>query len=100
LAERLIGKGFELVIYDRDLQLARLIGSNRRFAMQHLPHLSALLVADMEHALQQSDIVVLGTPHPSFRGLRDHLRMDHQVVDLVGRDAALREHPHYEGVCW
>jgi GDP-mannose 6-dehydrogenase len=100
LAERLIGKGFELVIYDRDLQLARLIGSNRRFAMQHLPHLSALLVADMEHALQQSDIVVLGTPHPSFRGLRDHLRMDHQVVDLVGHDAALREHPHYEGVCW
>jgi len=100
LAERLIGKGFEVAIYDRDLQLARLIGSNRRFAMQHLPHLSALLVANLDDALAHSDIVILGTPHASFRGLREHLRTDHQVVDLVGHDAALREHPHYDGVCW
>ena len=100
LAERLIGKGFEVAIYDRDLQLARLIGSNRQFAMQHLPHLSALLVANLDDALAHSDIVILGTPHASFRGLREHLRTDHQVVDLVGHDAALREHPHYDGVCW
>ena len=67
LAERLIGKGFEVVIYDRDLQLSRLVGSNRRFAMQHLPHLSGLLVGDLDDALERSDIVVVGTPHASFR---------------------------------
>jgi GDP-mannose 6-dehydrogenase len=100
LVERLIGKGFEVVIYDNDLELSRLIGSNRRFAMQHLPHLSGLLVANLEEALERSDIVVLGTPHASFRDLLPRLRSDHQVLDLVGHDIRLCEHPSYEGVCW
>ena len=100
LVERLIGKGFEVVIYDGDLQLSRLVGSNRRFAMQHLPHLSGLLVADLEDALERSDIVVVGTPHASFRNLLPRLRPDHQILDLAGHDIALRGHPSYEGVCW
>jgi GDP-mannose 6-dehydrogenase len=100
LVERLIGKGFEVVIYDSDLQLSRLVGSNRRFAMQHLPHLSGLLVADLEDALERSDIVVVGTPHASFRNLLPLLRPDHQILDLAGHDISLREHPSYEGVCW
>ena len=100
LVERLIGKGFEVVIYDSDLQLSRLVGSNRRFAMQHLPHLSGLLVGDLEDALERSDIVVVGTPHASFRNLLPRLRPDHQVLDLAGHDIALRGHPSYEGVCW
>ena len=100
LAERLLGKGFKVTIYDRDLQLSRLVGSNRRFAMQHLPHLSGLLVGDLDDALEGSDIVVVGTPHASFRDLRERLRSDHQVVDLAGHDATLRTHPSYEGACW
>jgi GDP-mannose 6-dehydrogenase len=100
LVERLIGKGFEVVIYDSDLQLSRLVGSNRRFAMQHLPHLSGLMVADLEDALERSDIVVVGTPHASFRNLLPLLRPDHQILDLAGHDIALRGHPSYEGVCW
>ena len=100
LAERLLGKGFKVSIYDRDLQLSRLVGSNRRFAMQHLPHLSGLLVADLDDALEGSDVVVVGTPHASFRGLAGRLRSDHEVVDLAGHDEALRHHPAYEGVCW
>ena len=100
LAVRLLGKGFEVNIYDRDLQLSRLVGSNRRFAMQHLPHLSGLLVPDLDAALMRSDIVVVGTPHASFRNLLPRLRSDHHVVDLAGHDSALRGHPSYEGVCW
>jgi GDP-mannose 6-dehydrogenase len=100
LAERLLGKGFAVNIFDRDLQLSRLVGSNRRFAMQHLPHLSCLLVGDLDAALEGSDVVVVGTPHEAFRGLRPRLRSDHSVVDLVGHDPGLRGHPSYEGVCW
>ena len=100
LAERLIGKGFQVIIYDSDLQLARLIGSNRRFAMQHLPHLSRLLIADLDGALMQSDVVVVGTPHSAFRDLLPRLRPDHYVIDLAGHDATLRAHACYEGACW
>ncbi len=100
LAERLIGKGFELRIFDRDLQVSRLVGSNRRFAMQHLPHLSRLLVPDLDEAIQASDVIVVGTAHPAFRGLLPRLKAEQHVVDLAGHDAELRGHACYDGACW
>jgi GDP-mannose 6-dehydrogenase len=100
LAERLIGKGFELAIFDRDLQISRLIGSNRRFAMQHLPHLSRHLVGDLDEALQRSDIIVIGTAHSVFRNLLPRLQSKQHVVDLVGHDPMLRQHASYEVACW
>jgi GDP-mannose 6-dehydrogenase len=100
LAERLIGKGFELSIYDRDLQISKLIGSNRRFAMQHLPHLSKLLVNELGEAIGHSDIIVVGTAHPAFRDLLPRLRADQHVVDLAGYDLGLHRHACYDGACW
>jgi GDP-mannose 6-dehydrogenase len=100
LAERLLGKGYRLTIYDRDLQLARLVGSNRRYALQHLPHLSDLLVNDLYAALRASDVVVVGTGHKVFAGLRAKLDANHHVIDLVGRDLDLRRHRHYDGAGW
>src|SRR6185312_13266755 len=100
LAERLLGKGYRLTIYDRDLQVAKLVGSNRRFAMQHLPHLNDLLVDDLASALRGGDVVVVGTGHKAFADLRPKLAAHHHVVDLVGRDLALRGHPNYEGAGW
>jgi len=100
LAERLLGKGYRLTIYDRDLQVAKLVGSNRRFAMQHLPHLNDLLVEDLDAALRGGDVVVVGTGHKAFADLRPKLAPHHHVVDLVGRDLALRGHAHYEGAGW
>jgi GDP-mannose 6-dehydrogenase len=100
LAERLLGKGYRLAIYDRDLQIAKLVGSNRRFAMQHLPHLNDLLVNDLHSALRASDVIVVGTGHKVFTGLRGKLDPNHHVVDLSGRDADLRQHPHYDGAGW
>ncbi|MGH6981465.1 MAG: UDP-glucose dehydrogenase family protein [Stellaceae bacterium] len=100
LAERLLGKGYRLTIYDRDLQVAKLVGSNRRYAMQHLPHLNDLLVDDLDSALRGGDVVVVGTGHKAFADLRPKLGEHHCVVDLVGRDLALRGHPHYDGAGW
>ena len=100
LAERLIGKGYRLTIYDRDLQIARLVGSNRRFATQHLPHLSELLVNDLDAAIRASDVVVVGTGHRAFKCLGAKLDSGQHIVDLVGRDRDLRKHPHYDGACW
>lgn len=100
LAERLVGKGYRLAIYDRDLQVARLVGSNRRFAMQHLPHLSDHLVNDLDEALSASDVVVIGTGHKAFTGLRAKLDPRQAIIDLAGRDPDLRQHAHYEGTAW
>lgn len=100
LAERLIGKGFDVAIYDHDLEPARLVGSNRKYALQHLPHLSKLLVSNLDEIIVRSDVIVVGTPHPVFRGLLPRLRDDQHVVDLAGHDEVLRGHRNYEGACW
>ena len=100
LAERLIGKGFEMVVYDRDLEPDKLVGRNRQFALERLPHLSRLLVNDLDEVIAHSDVIVIGTPHPAFVKLLPRLRSDQHVVDLAGHDEALRAHRHYEGACW
>lgn len=100
LAERLLGKGYRITIYDRDLQIARLVGSNRRFAMQHLPHLSDLLVNDLDTALRASDVIVVGTGHAAFKCIRNKLDARQHVVDLSGRDQDLRKHALYQGAGW
>ena len=64
LAERLIGKGRELVIFDRNVQYARLVGGNRSFVETHLPHLARLL-CDRREALDACELVVLNHPAPA-----------------------------------
>jgi GDP-mannose 6-dehydrogenase len=100
LAERLLGKGYRLVIYDRDLEVARLVGANRRFALARLPHLADLLMNDLDDAIKAGEVVVVGTGHTSFASLRSRISDNQSVIDLVGRDADLRRHPHYDGAGW
>jgi GDP-mannose 6-dehydrogenase len=67
LAERLIGKGFQLAIHDPGVILARIHGSNRAFLEEHLPHISRLLFDDLEAALEGADVVVIGHGDARFR---------------------------------
>jgi GDP-mannose 6-dehydrogenase len=67
LAERLIGKGFQLAIHDPAVNLARIHGSNRAFLEEHLPHISRLLFDDLEAALESADVVVIGHGDARFR---------------------------------
>jgi GDP-mannose 6-dehydrogenase len=101
LAERLIGRGYDLRIYDRFVQVARLMGANRNFIEKEIPHLERLMVISPEAALSSSRIAVIGHVAPEDRpallaGLSGHI-----VIDLAGMDA-LRTLPGitYEGLCW
>lgn len=100
LAERLVGKGFRVRIFDPDLQIPDLIGANRSFAMKHLPHLSNLLVPELGATLAEAGTVVVGNGHPAFRGIAAMLRPEHRIIDLAGTDPGLRAHPNYDGACW
>jgi GDP-mannose 6-dehydrogenase len=101
LAERLIGRGYELRIYDRFVQVARLMGANRDYIDKEIPHLERLMVISPEAALSASRIAVIGHVSPEDRpallaGLAGHI-----VIDLAGMDAlrTLRGIT-YEGLCW
>jgi GDP-mannose 6-dehydrogenase len=104
LAERLIGKGFDLHIYDREVSLGHLHGSNRSFIAQAIPHLSSLIRPTLEETVQASHSVVITKrlSNEEFVILSRLLRSDQSLIDLVRLNGRIM--PDFEGtyygICW
>lgn len=99
LIERLIGKGYELKLYDRNVNLARLTGANRDYILNHIPHISALMCESIDEVLAETEVVVVGNAASEFGQLAAKLRPGQIVVDLV-RLGGQFEKSRYEGICW
>ncbi|MGH8484621.1 MAG: nucleotide sugar dehydrogenase, partial [Pseudomonas sp.] len=98
LAEMLIGKGFELSIYDSNVEYARVFGANRDYIESKIPHVSSLLCSDLEQVIREADVIVLGNNDERF-ALALEASTDKQVIDLVG----FMPHgstAHQQGICW
>ena len=67
LAEALLGKGYELRIYDQNVSLARLVGANKDYIDQQIPHLSSLLCESIDEVIDHSEVIVVGNQRPSSR---------------------------------
>ena len=102
LSKLLLGEGCELRIWDRDVSLGRLFGSNRQFIEQVIPHIGSLLVSDLGDAIRPSEVIVIGTSAFEREELMKDLRLDHAVVDLVNLKKSNRVNCYasYEGICW
>ena len=100
IIERLIGKGFDLRIYDKNVHVASLVGANRDFILNRIPHISKLMVEDMDDVLNHAETIVIGNNEPSFRSVLGKMRDDQYVVDLVRIAEAGKENGHYDGICW
>ena len=101
MAEQFIGKGLNLLVYDPEVHLSRLLGANRRFIEQHVPHIGSLMREDIESVIGESDVLVVGlSDAKSFEALAHHVREDQLVLDLVNipRREALRG--KVMGLCW
>jgi GDP-mannose 6-dehydrogenase len=101
LAEALLGKGLTLHIYDRNVSLARLVGSNKEYIENQIPHLSSLLCDTTDEVIDGSDVIVIGNQDPSFVGALTRCRRDQIVIDLVRLpiygSLLVAE---YRGICW
>ncbi len=99
VVEHLLGKGYELRLYDRNVHLAALHGTNRDYIDQHVPHVSALCVATPEELLDFAQTLVIGNRAAEFAPLLHQLRADQDVIDLVHI-----AHPElgarYRGLAW
>ena len=101
LAEKLLGKGYDLAIFDRSVDIARLTGANRAYIDREIPHLERLLVETPAVALDGAGLVVIGhigrEDHPAFHAAY----AGQAVIDLAGlpdlQDAAGAA---YQGLCW
>ena len=101
LAEQLIGKGLALLVYDPDVQLSRLLGANKRYIEQHLPHIGNLLHADLPAIVEASDVLVVGAADAAtLERLRNIVRSDQTLLDLVRIPDAAAWPCAIEGLCW
>ena len=84
LAESLIGKGVSLRVCDPDVTVGHLVGRNRAFIEERLPHVAQLLVADWREAVTGAEVVIVAKRLPDTETLPEVLGSDQLVVDLVG----------------
>lgn len=99
LIKRLLGEGCQIKIWDENVSLGRLIGSNRQYIEEVIPHIGSLLCTDLKQALEGTDVVILGTrvEKHQLAGLLN----GQVVVDLVNLDQSRRPAvDKYEGICW
>jgi GDP-mannose 6-dehydrogenase len=101
LIERLLGRGFEISIFDREVRSARLIGSNKEYIEREIPHIWDLMRASIDEVLAASDVVVIGNGSAEFKAIEPKLRPDQRVVDLVRAFGGRTSNGStYEGIGW
>lgn len=97
--ERLLGKGYELKLYDKNVNLASLTGANRDYILNHIPHISKLMVGSMQEVTDFAETIVIGNNAEEFKPVPASLKPGQTVVDLVRISKAMSSE-HYDGICW
>lgn len=98
VAERLLGKGFELKIFDEKVNLTKITGTNRDYIEAHIPHLSELISSDLEEVVSNSDVIVVNQKNEKLEELEKKYP-DKMIIDLV-RINHSRTNGNYKGICW
>ena len=99
--EHLLGKGYDLKLYDENVNLAKLIGANKDFILNTIPHISKLMVNTIGEILDHADTIVIGNGSKEFSNILENKRENQVVVDLVRiRDQSTNNEIGYDGICW
>jgi GDP-mannose 6-dehydrogenase len=100
VTERLLGKGFDLRIYDRNVRMASIHGANRDYILHRIPHISRLMVSSIDEVLEHADTIVIGNAAPEFRDVPRRLGLRQTLVDLVRVSDCRSAAGVYEGIAW
>ena len=101
LTEALIGKGFNVTIYDQNVSVARLVGANKEYVEKELPHLAEAMSDDLRAVVNAAEVIIVGNSSPEFKDLPALCREGQVVLDLV-RIPGLKEARgiDYRGITW
>jgi GDP-mannose 6-dehydrogenase len=101
LIETLIGKGHKVVIYDEEVALAKLVGANKQFIEQTIPHISSLMVSSPKEVIEISDVILIGKNNPQIQAAIANHADSKLMIDLVRvYPEGMKDSPNYQGICW
>lgn len=100
LAERLLGKGYDLRLYDKNVSLAKLVGANRDYILNHIPHIAGLMVSSADQLMEHAEIIVVGNGAPEFADVVAGRKPGQHVIDLVRIVEPNVSAAGYEGIAW
>lgn len=100
IIERLTGKGYDVRIYDKNVHIAKLVGANRDFILNRIPHISRLMVDNIDAVLQHAETIVIGNKAKEFESVPQRLHTSQYLVDFVriSREGSMDD--RYSGICW
>jgi GDP-mannose 6-dehydrogenase len=99
LAEQLVGKGYILKIFDKNVYLSKLLGTNREYIENHIPHLSKMMESELGDAFKNSEIIIVSK---KYNELDELLRGETKkvIIDLVGLSGEVTKMANYHGINW
>ncbi|MDN3641815.1 nucleotide sugar dehydrogenase [Lutimonas halocynthiae] len=100
VVEALLGKGADISIYDKNINLTMLTGTNKDYIDSRIPHLSKLLVADIKQLVMESDVLIVNTNEAEFKSILENVNDDKTIIDFVRINDDLLEQSNYIGINW
>ncbi len=101
LIETLVGRGYKVTVYDETVDLPRLIGANRSYVTEALPHIASLMRGSVDEVISEADVIVMANGGKSFADVPSKIRPDQVLIDLVGSVAVNGNlQGAYDGICW
>jgi len=101
LIEQLLGKGYDVKVFDQNVSLANLQGANRIYIEKEIPHIASLMSSSMDELISTSEVVVIGNKDQQFKDRIKDINGDRLVIDLVRISETVDEFgENYEGLCW
>jgi len=97
--ENLIGKGYDIAIYDKNVHLSHLTGTNKEYIDKHLPHISTLLVENAENMLNTAEVIIIINKEKEFEDMLTNVQ-NKMIIDLVRLNEDILDKPNYQGINW
>jgi GDP-mannose 6-dehydrogenase len=97
IIEKLVGKGYNIKIFDPNIKLQRLIGKNKSYIVEKLPHINSLFCDNLEETIDWSEAIILTNKEEFIKNI--NISMDKTIIDLA-HYPSLRNYKDYHGLCW
>lgn len=100
LIETLLGKGYEIAIYDKNVHLSNLTGTNKEYIDTHIPHLSKLMKSQISEVMRESELIIVNNKEKEYVDVLMNVEWEHPVIDMVRLPEDIRKKKNYKGINW